>query len=272
MTQWLRTFQLRTFDAGSLLISAVGASLLILAVGRTLNPSTLVGPNNPVLNVPPAAAGAGFSPMVEVEQAALPPVEEAGRALPNQGIARPDPSVAAETDVQSLPDGRTVAASQVPLKLIIPNIALNAPVVTASLATTQFDGGQAYQWLAPDYQAAGWHYTSAPLGEPGNTVINGHHNAFGEVFRDLEQLEIGDRIFVQSSQGDYRYVITNIHILAEKYAAPEVRRRNARWISRTADERLTLVTCWPYESNANRLLIIARPLTASNSSGLLESP
>jgi sortase A len=37
---------------------------------------------------------------------------------------------------------------------------------------------------------------------------------------------------------------------------------NARWIEPTEDERLTLVSCWPYETNAYRLVVVARPAVA----------
>ena len=35
---------------------------------------------------------------------------------------------------------------------------------------------------------------------------------------------------------------------------------NAAWIMPSEDERLTLVTCWPYTSNTHRLIIVARPV------------
>ena len=40
-----------------------------------------------------------------------------------------------------------------------------------------------------------------------------------------------------------------------------VRRANAQWIAPTDDERLTLVTCWPYISNTHRLIIVAKPVS-----------
>ena len=35
---------------------------------------------------------------------------------------------------------------------------------------------------------------------------------------------------------------------------------NARWIKSTKDERLTLVTCWPVDSNTHRLVVVAVPV------------
>ena len=41
----------------------------------------------------------------------------------------------------------------------------------------------------------------------------------------------------------------------------EVRVKNASYIQPTRDERLTLVTCHPYGSLRNRLIVIARPVS-----------
>ena len=49
------------------------------------------------------------------------------------------------------------------------------------------------------------------------------------------------------------------HLLEEKGMPEEVRRSNAQWIAPTDDERVTLVTCWPYTSNTHRLVIVAKP-------------
>ncbi|HID54608.1 MAG TPA: sortase, partial [Anaerolineae bacterium] len=34
----------------------------------------------------------------------------------------------------------------------------------------------------------------------------------------------------------------------------------AEWIMPTEDERITLVTCWPYTDNTNRLIVVAQPV------------
>jgi sortase A len=39
-----------------------------------------------------------------------------------------------------------------------------------------------------------------------------------------------------------------------------VRLENASWIAKTSDERLTLVTCWPYDTNTHRLVVVASPV------------
>lgn len=158
-----------------------------------------------------------------------------------------------------------------PVRLFIPEIRLDAPIVSAALLSGEVEDQRVYQWSAPDFFAAGWHYESAGVGESGNMVINGHHNAFGEVFRDLHQLEMGDRIIVYANQNDrsFHYEVASVVIIEERFQPLEDRAKNARWIRSTDDERLTLITCWPYESNTHRLIIVAKPLSARDGGGNL---
>lgn len=119
-------------------------------------------------------------------------------------------------------------------------------------------GDQVYsQWNVPNEFAAGWHQLSAPLGERGNTVLNGHHNIYGEVFRYLVRLEPGDIITLASGDQRFTYVVAQTMTLAESGQPANVRETNARWILPTADERVTLITCWPYAANTHRLVVIA---------------
>jgi LPXTG-site transpeptidase (sortase) family protein len=153
----------------------------------------------------------------------------------------------------------TPAAPEIPLRLVIPAIELDAPVQPAEAEIVTI-GGASYQlWHAPDQFGVGWHITSAPLGVVGNTVLNGHHNVKGEVFKRLVDLEPGDQVIVESESASYSYVIVNRMILPERFAPLEERIANAQWILPSEDERLTLITCWPYESNTHRLILVARP-------------
>jgi sortase A len=102
--------------------------------------------------------------------------------------------------------------------------------------------------------------TSALLGRAGNTVLSGHHNIQGEVFRYLEDMEPGDQVIVYAGDTPYHYSVTERHILKEKGQPEDVRIQNAQFIMPTDDERLTMVTCWPYTNNTHRLVIVAVPM------------
>lgn len=148
----------------------------------------------------------------------------------------------------------------IPSRLVIPKIQLDVPIEPVTYKSVELDGKTYEQWFAPDAPTVGWHQTSAQLGAVGNTVLNGHHNIFGEVFRDLSKLEVGDRLMVQSGQRVIEYVVGTKLIVPERYQTIETRLENARWIQPSNDERITLVTCWPYESNTHRVVVVAVPV------------
>jgi LPXTG-site transpeptidase (sortase) family protein len=115
-------------------------------------------------------------------------------------------------------------------------------------------------WEVPEQYAVGWQETSSALDVPGNTVLNGHNTTNGEVFRNLYTLRPGDTITMYSGETPFTYIVTETLILAETGQSLETRQENAQYVLPTADERLTLVTCHPYGSLRNRLIVIARPV------------
>jgi sortase A len=152
-----------------------------------------------------------------------------------------------------------------PLWIYVAEIALEAPIIPATSVTVEMEeDGKTYefiQWEAPDEFAVGWHSSSARLGKLGNTVLNGHHNVYGRVFRNLVYLQEGDFIQVYGSDDKwYTYVIANKMVLPEWNVPLETRIENAAWTLPSQDERLTLITCWPEQSASHRLIIVARPV------------
>jgi len=157
-----------------------------------------------------------------------------------------------------------------PTRIVIPRLRVDGPVVPVSTFTKEVEGKVQAGWGVPDQRAAGWHDTSAKLGERGNVVLNGHNTNNGEIFRDLYTLHPGDRIVVHSEEISRTYAVSETLILPEAGQPLEVRLANARHVMPTDDERLTLVTCHPYGSLRNRLIVIAKPSKPDRSSKLLE--
>lgn len=120
-------------------------------------------------------------------------------------------------------------------------------------------------WSTPDFYAAGWHIDSAAPGETGNVVLNGHNNVYGEVFRDLDKIEAGDEIIIRADGTNYVYAVAERHIIKDKWVSVETHEENAQWVQPTEDDRLTLVTCWPYTGNTHRLIVVAVPVSAQPS-------
>jgi sortase A len=82
------------------------------------------------------------------------------------------------------------------------------------------------------------HIDGTPLpGEPGNSVISGHRDTHFAFLRDLKR---GDALLVEDAQGRrLRYVVS---------AAEVVHRKDVRVLLDAGDDRITLVTCFPFGS------------------------
>jgi LPXTG-site transpeptidase (sortase) family protein len=152
------------------------------------------------------------------------------------------------------------ARGSVPDRLVIASIHLDAPIVPIQFREITVDGQAYQQWRVPNEFAVGWHDTSALLGLPGNTVLNGHHNAYGMVFENLIRVEEGDLIQVYAGDQSFEYEVVLKLLLPERYQPLSDRLENARWILPSTDERLTLITCWPADSNTHRVVIVAQPV------------
>lgn len=218
----------------------------IIAAVESLPVAEVTAAVNTSLGIPPIASVATSTPIISQEAASPAAVLQMAvtLALPTETpVATPEPT----------------AIPEPPSRLFIPVIGLDAPVSPLgwSLSTV---GEQAISaWESLPVGAAGWHTNSAVPGEGSNVVISGHHNIAGEVFRHLVDLKPGDEIIVEYAGRDYYYHVSEKLILPEKYTSPEQRLQNATWILPTHEERLTLVTCWPYENNTHRLVLVALP-------------
>jgi sortase A len=156
-------------------------------------------------------------------------------------------------------EARLPEQALIPDRLIIPAIKVDAAVTPVNPERVKVGNAWQSTWPVPPADEAGWHNTSATLGLPGNTVVNGHNYPQDAIFRSLYKLEPGDQITLHAKDRVFKYVVVEILILPEKGQSLEVRQANARYIQQTNDERLTLVTCHPYASLANRLIVIAVP-------------
>ena len=149
------------------------------------------------------------------------------------------------------------------IAISIPSLNIDAPILSVSPTQQKSKSGREYtHWPVPNEFAAGWHDTSAEPGQQGNTVINGHNNIHGAIFKNLVDLTLGQEIIL--FQGDYAYNYEVVHreFLPEKGESLRTRFRNARWIAPSDDVRLTIMTCWPNTSNSHVLIVIALPITS----------
>jgi sortase A len=130
------------------------------------------------------------------------------------------------------------------------------------IKTVRDVGGTRVVWAdAPN--AAAFHQTSAYPGNSGNTVLNGHRDVLGSVFRNLNKLELGDEIVVYAGDVEYLYYVAETLVVPDAFASARQREENLRLIGYMPEERLTLITCTPIGLATHRLLIIAKPPSAT---------
>lgn len=120
------------------------------------------------------------------------------------------------------------------VRIQIPAIDVDAPVVEG-------DDPESLR------RGAGHHIGSANPGERGNCIISAHNDVFGQIFRDLPDLSLGDEIFVHSASQVYRYVVTQRRIIEPTEVSV---------MEDTASPVLTLISCYPYGINTHRIVVI----------------
>ncbi len=177
--------------------------------------------------------------------------------LPANVPGSPVPTIEPAAPVPQTQPAMTAATSP-PSRIVAPAIGLDAKVVPVGWTVKDVNGKKVTNWIVADY-AAGWHKNSAYPGAVGNTVLSGHHNINGEVFRHVVDLKLGDVIYLYTGDQRYAYTVRRTMILKEKGEPESVRLENARWIAKSNDIRLTLVTCWPYTNNTHRVIVVALP-------------
>jgi len=187
------------------------------------------------------------------------PVSRPPAVVPSP-VPRGGDSPAGEEGLDSAPGAQDASSEPaLPTRLLIPELGIDAPIVPVQWSMEWVSGRQVGVWEVPEGGAVGWHQGTGPLGQIGNTVLNGHNTTGGEVFRDLYTLKAGDLLTVYSDLEPYSYMVSETLVLPEAGQSWDLRLRNASLLEPTLDERVTLVTCHPYGSLRNRLIVIAVP-------------
>ncbi len=97
-------------------------------------------------------------------------------------------------------------------------------------------------------RGVGQHIGSALPGQKGNLVLAGHNDIYGEVFRRLDQLEVGDEIVVYTDGQSFIYQVTVSFLVSPTQVDV---------MNPTSDATLTLISCYPYLIDNQRIIIQA---------------
>lgn len=168
----------------------------------------------------------------------MPVVLPSGHTPPNSpGGAQPNQ---AEIPAHLLPLYQTLAEIPIPtpgpeqaIQIQIPSINVDAPIVQ----------GDSWEQLK---KGVAQHIGSADPGQPGNLVLSAHDDVYGEIFRDLDQIENGDQIIIYSAQHSFTYFVTNIEIVDPT---------DVEVMAPTTDVSITLISCYPYMVDNKRIVV-----------------
>ena len=122
------------------------------------------------------------------------------------------------------------------IRISIPSIDVDAPIVNGD------------NWEALK-TGVGLNASSCRPGEPGNVILSGHNDIFGEVFRNLDQLKTGDKVLLLTEKNAYTYTVTNTQIVSPNQVDV---------LDQTKDRTLTLISCYPYLVDTQRFVVTAK--------------
>lgn len=121
-----------------------------------------------------------------------------------------------------------------PTRIVIPKINVDAPIVN----------GVGWDDLK---KGVGHLPGSANPGERGNLYLAAHNDIYGEIFRYLEDLAVGDTYYIYSGEEAFQYVVKERRIIDPT---------EVEVMLPTTEPVSTLQTCYPYLIDTHRLVII----------------
>jgi sortase A len=124
------------------------------------------------------------------------------------------------------------------IRIQIPSLNVDAPIV-------QGDGWEQLK------KGVAQHIGSADPGQNGNVVLSAHNDVYGELFRFLDKLQPGDQVVLYTQQRQYTYVVDRTVLV--KPTQVEV-------MAPTGDPTVTLISCYPYLVDTDRIVVFAKLL------------
>jgi len=124
---------------------------------------------------------------------------------------------------------------EAPTRIVIPAIDVDALIVE----------GDTWEQLK---LGVGHHLNTADPGERGNMVLSGHNDIYGETFRHLDNLELGDEVIIYAGEQPYRYLVR-----AKQIVEPT----EVGVLASTTKPVATLISCYPYMVDTHRIVVVA---------------
>jgi sortase A len=131
---------------------------------------------------------------------------------------------------------RAPVTDDTPLRLNVPRLNIDGPIV------------QGVDWNALQQGIGMLPNGSLPRNSGDNVVLAAHNDIYGEIFRDLDQLEAGDELQIQTRSGIYTYSVRETLLVA-----PD----DVHVMESQGTAMVTLISCYPYQVNNQRIVVYA---------------
>lgn len=136
--------------------------------------------------------------------------------------------------------------------LLLPKIGVNAPVIA------DVDGTNKEEYFKALEDGVAHFKGTAKPGQGSNIFIFGHSSFYWykpgdykEIFKELEQVAIGDEIILWYQSKEYKYKVVETKV---------VEPTEVEVLKQTQEEQVTLMTCVPVGTTRYRLIVIGKPI------------
>ena len=213
-------------------------TLLVLEVGALLGlVAVLVVSFLNIRELNDDYAEAGALPLTPTAE----PTAVAMDILPG-GHAPPEDSGSIPSHLRGLVEGEEplsvpipTPGPEAPTRIVIPAIEVDALIVEGDMPEQLKLG-------------VGHYLNGVDPGERGNMVLSAHNDIYGEIFRHLDDLELGDEVTVYAGDRPYRYIVRAKQIVDEDQVSV---------LASTTKPVTTLISCYPYMVDTHRIVVVA---------------
>ena len=139
-----------------------------------------------------------------------------------------------------------VVAAAAPATAVIARITIARIGVRSAPIYDRGTDAKGVMLIAPGYAVT--HYAFSAAFGTGNTVLYGHDDIQGNIFGHLYDLGPGDQIQITTGGQTQTYQVTGHQIVAPTTVSV---------LKPTADVRLTIITCWPFNVDTKRWIVTA---------------
>lgn len=121
-------------------------------------------------------------------------------------------------------------------------IRIRIPAINIDSVIVQGDGWEQLK------MGVAQHLGTGDPGEPGNIVLSAHNDIYGELFRHLDQIQIGDEILISTQTQTFTYRMSYYQIVEPTEVSV---------MDPTTEPIVTLISCYPYLINTERYVVVA---------------